>query len=182
MMKVLILTGSPHPQGTTALLADEFMAGAKGAGHEVVRFDTAKLDIHPCLGCSHCRNNEGRCVYDDDMNQIFPHLLAADVVVLVTPLYYFGMTAQLKRVIDRYFSVNPILRNTPKQLYLLAACGDKEEWAMDALVLHYRTLCRYLQWREAGMVLAIGAYTRKDAENTNYPLMARNLGAGLHIR
>ena len=179
-MKVLMLTGSPHPQGTTALLADEFMGGAKEAGHEVVRFNTAELDIHPCLGCSHCRNNEGRCVYEDDMNQIFPHLLAADVVVLVTPLYYFGMTAQLKRVIDRYFSVNPILRSKPKQLYLLAACGDKEEWAMEALVLHYRSICRYLQWREAGMLLAIGAYTRKDAENTSYPLRARKLGAGLH--
>jgi Multimeric flavodoxin WrbA len=178
-MKVLILTGSPHSQGTTALLADEFSVGAKEVGHEVVRFDTAKLDIHPCLGCYHCGNNDGKCVYDDDMKQIFPHLLDTDAVVLVTPLYYFGMTAQLKKVIDRYFSVNPMLRKNPKQLYLLAACGDKERWAMDALVEHYRALCRYLNWQEGGMVLAIGAYTRKDAEVSDYPMTARNLGSGL---
>lgn len=181
-MKVLILTGSPHPQGTTALLADEFSAGAKEAGHEIVRIDAAKLDIHPCLGCFHCRNNEGRCVYEDDMRQIYPHLLAAEAVVLVTPLYYFGMTAQLKRVIDRFFSVNQALRKTSKQLLLLAACGDKEEWAMDALVLHFQTLCRYLHWQEGEKVLAIGAYTRKDAEASDFPMLARNAGSGLRTR
>lgn len=45
-MKVLILAGSPHPHGTTAFLVDEFCIGAKEAGHEVARFDTAKLEIH----------------------------------------------------------------------------------------------------------------------------------------
>ncbi|KJR45797.1 Multimeric flavodoxin WrbA family protein [Desulfosporosinus sp. I2] len=178
-MKILTLTGSPHSQGTTALLADEVCAGAKEAGHEVVRFETGKLDIHPCLGCFHCRKNDGRCVYDDDMTQIYPHLLTADAVILVTPLYYFGMTAQLKRTIDRFFSVNPLLRKTSKQLFLVAACGDKEAWAMDALVAHFQTLSRYLHWQEGGKVLAIGAYTRKDVEDSDYPIMARNLGAGL---
>ncbi|AJE09338.1 flavodoxin family protein [Clostridium botulinum] len=113
-MKALILTGSPHPHGTTAFLADEFSIGAKEAGHEVVRFDTAKLEIDPCIGCYYCRKNDGRCVYDDDMSQIYPHLMTADAVVLVTPLYYFSMTAQLKRTIDRFFAVNPVLRDTQK--------------------------------------------------------------------
>jgi len=181
-MKVLILTGSPHLQGTTALLADEVSVGAQEAGNEVVRFDSAQLDIHPCIGCFHCRKNDGRCVQDDDMIQIYPHLLTADVIVLVTPVYYFGMTAQLKRVVDRFFSVNPILRETPKQLSLVAACGDKDEWATDALVTHFRTICRYMNWREGGMVLARGAYTRKDVEDTDYPMMARSLGAGSGTR
>lgn len=50
-MKVLVLTGSPHSQGTTAFLADEFCDGSKEAGHEIVRFETAKLNIHPCPCC-----------------------------------------------------------------------------------------------------------------------------------
>lgn len=178
-MKVLIITGSPHSKGTTALLADEVSAGAKEAGHEVIRIETAKLDLHPCLGCYHCRDNDGRCVYNDDMTLIYPHLLTADVIILVTPLYYFGMTAQLKRVVDRFFAINPILRKAPKQLHLLAACGDKDKWAMDALVVHFQTLCRYLHWQEGEKVLAIGAYTREDLKDSDYPTLARNLGAEL---
>ena len=176
-MKVLILTGSPHTHGTTSLLADEVLNGAKEAGHEVVRFDTAKLDIHPCLGCDYCRKNDGQCIYDDDMTQIYPHLLDADVIVLVTPVYYFGLTAQLKRTIDRFYSVNSILLETPKRMLLVAACGDKEEWAIEPLVEHYKAICRYLHWQEGGTVLAIGAYTRSDVEGSVYQVMARELGA-----
>ncbi len=176
-MKVLVLTGSPHMQGTTAFLADEFCTGAKEAGHEVVRFETAKMDIHPCTGCFHCRRNNGKCVYDDDMSKIYPHLLAADTVALVTPLYYFGMTAQLKRTIDRFFSVNSILREKSKKLLLLAAGSDKDDWAMEALTAHVHTMCRYLHWQQGGMVLALGSSTRKDVEGSRYQALARELGA-----
>lgn len=178
-MKVLVLTGSPHLQGTTAFLADEFCIGANSSGHEIVRFDTAKLNILPCIGCSYCRKNEGKCVYDDDMSQIYPHLLTADAVVLVTPLYYFNMSAQLKRTIDRFFSVNPILRSTPKKLFLIAAGGDKDDWAMDALKANFHAMCRYLHWQEGGMLLALGSSTRKDVENSEYQMMAKSLGAKL---
>jgi multimeric flavodoxin WrbA len=178
-MKVLVLTGSPHKQGTTAFLASEFCAGATEAGHEIIRFDTAKLDIHPCIACYHCRNNDGKCIYNDDMLQIYPHLLEADAIVLVTPLYYFGMTAQLKRVIDRFFSVNALLRQSPKKLLLISAGNDNDSSAMDAIIAHYRTLCRYLNWQEGGMVLALGADTRADVENSAYQLMSRDLGASL---
>ncbi|MHC1719211.1 MAG: flavodoxin family protein [Clostridiaceae bacterium] len=178
-MKVLILAGSPHIGGTTALLADEFESGAMGAGHKIVRFDTAKLDVHPCIGCYYCRSNDGKCVYKDDMVKIYPELLTADAVVLSTPLYYFGMTAQLKSAVDRFFAINPLLRESRKKLYLLAAGNDTEAWAMDALKAHYYTLCRYLRWEEGGMVLAAGANSRKDVENSEYQKMARSLGAGL---
>lgn len=179
-MKVLVLTGSPHIKGTTALLADEFCNGAKESGHEVIRFDTAKLNINPCLGCGHCRKNDGKCVYkDDDMTKIYPHLLSANAVVLVTPLYYFGMSAQLKRTVDRFFAVNSSLREKSKKLLLIAACGDKDDWAMDALTAHYHAISHYLKWQESGSVLAIGAYTREDAENSEYPAMARKLGLKL---
>jgi multimeric flavodoxin WrbA len=178
-MKALVLTGSPHLHGTTAFLADEFCRGAEGAGHEVVRFDTSKLDIHPCIGCFHCRKNAGRCVYNDDMSQIYPHLLSADAIVLVTPLYYFSMTAQLKRTIDRFFSVNPILRETPKKLFLIAAGNDKDDWAMDALKANYHAMCNYLHWKDGGMVLAFGANKKEDVKNTEYQSLARELGVSL---
>lgn len=176
-MKVVVLTGSPHTNGTTSFLADEFSSGAMKSGHEVVRFDTAKLKLNPCIGCDHCRKNEGKCVYEyDDMIEIILHLLTADAVVLVTPLYYFGMTSQLKRVIDRFYSVNALLRENSKKLYLIAAGADTDEWAMDGIKAHYKCLCNYLHWQESGMLLAYGLSTRQDAENSEYKLMARKLG------
>ncbi|SET64266.1 NADPH-dependent FMN reductase [Natronincola peptidivorans] len=158
---------------------DAFCAGAKEGGHEVVRFATAKLNVHPCIGCYYCRENDGRCIYDDDMSQIYPHLLTADVIVLVTPVYYFNITAQLKGTIDRFFSVNSVLRDNPKKLFLIAACTDKDKWAMDALKANYYAMCHYLHWQEGGMVLAFGASTRKDVENSECKKMAKNLAAQL---
>lgn len=178
-MKILVLTGSPHFNGTTAFLADEFCIGAREAGHEVIHFDTAKLDIHPCIGCYHCCKNGGRCVYDDDMAQIYPHLMTADAVVLATPLYYFNMTAQLKRAVDRFFAVNPILHESPKKIYLISAGNDRDDWAMDTLKANIHALCRYLNWQEGGMVLALGVNTREDVENSEYKVMARELGASI---
>lgn len=178
-MRILILTGSAHLHGTTALLADEFCIGAKEAGHQVVRFDTAKLNIHPCIGCRHCRRNDGKCVYDDDMSQIYPHLMTADTIVLVTPLYYYGITAQLKSAVDRFFSLDPLLRGTPKKLLLICAGSDTDDWAMDALKVQFYALCRYHQWQAGGTVLALGLSTKQDAENSAYKAAARDLGATL---
>lgn len=179
-MRILVLTGSPHKAGTTAFLADEFCSGAMESGHEVIRIDTAKLKVNPCLGCNYCRKHDGKCVHEyDDMIEIIIHLLNADVLVLVSPLYYFGMTAQLKTVIDRFYSVNSLLRESPKKLYLIAAGSDTDDWAMDAIDIYYKTLCKYLRWQEGGLLLCYGLGTRQDAENSEYKEMARKMGRKL---
>lgn len=100
-MKITMITGSPHKKGTTALLAESFSKGAKEAGHEVFRFDAAYKKIHPCIACDKCRDsNDGGCVFKDDMAELNPRLLEADMVVLVSPIYYYDITAQIKAVID----------------------------------------------------------------------------------
>lgn len=179
-MKILMLTGSPHPAGASALLADEYTAGAEAAGHQVLRFNAAQLDIHPCIGCDHCRQpaSAGRCVFEDDMQAIYPHLLDADVVTLVTPLYYFDMTAQLKTVVDRFYAVNPELRNTPHRFELLAVSGADADWLMDAMVPHYKTMGRYLHWPCRPPLLAVGYPKRADIENSEWPAKARAYGQG----
>ena len=89
-MKILVITGSPHKKGTSALLADNFIAGALKAGHEVFRFDTIFQVTQPCLACYYCRKNNHKCIQEDDMELIWDKLIAADMVVFVTPDYYFG--------------------------------------------------------------------------------------------
>lgn len=91
MKKIVILNGSPRTNGNTKALIECFTKGAKSAGNEVTCFDLQKMNIHGCLGC--CKggqNPESPCVQKDDMQQIYPVYREADVVVLASPMYYWG--------------------------------------------------------------------------------------------
>lgn len=178
-MKILILNGSPHKKGTTALMISEFKCGAEENGHTVTVFHTAEENIHACTACDHCRTSDSGCVFKDGMDKLNPLLMDADLVVFSTPLYYFGMSAQIKTVIDRFYANNQVLREHKKKAVLLAACGDTDDWAMDALKLHYEAVCHYLHWENAGILLGIGMYTRDDIEHSSYPEKAYELGKSL---
>ena len=95
-MKIVVLGGSPNKKGSTHILADCFRQGAEEAGHAVEMIDIAHADIHPCIGCIHC-GYEGPCVQKDDVEIIRKKILDADMLVFATPLYYYGMSAQLKK-------------------------------------------------------------------------------------
>ena len=106
-MNILMITSSPHHQNASSstLLAGHFSKGAQEAGHTVTFFDAGHADLHPCLGCGHC-GTAGPCVHKDDMAQARSAILSCDMLVFVTPLYYFGMSAQLKMLIDRFYAFN----------------------------------------------------------------------------
>ena len=177
-MKITVITGSPHRKGTSALLADEFIRGAKESGHKVFRFDAAFETLHPCLGCGRC-GSTGRCVHQDSMETLLPHLKEADVVVFVTPLYYFGMSAQLKMVIDRFYAVNSDLMGSSKKSILLATAYDDQDWTFKALEGHYQTVVAYLGWNNIGVLLAGGCGDRRAAKARSYPIKAYEMGKNL---
>ncbi len=178
-MKIVMLTGSPHRQGTSALLADEFIAGASSKGHTVVRFDTAFEKVGPCRACYYCNEHNGECIQQDAMQKILPEVLSADMLVLVTPLYYYNMTAQLKTVIDRMMPRREELRKHRMKTAMLVTCGSNTDWNMDAVMAQYKVLQQYLPWEDQGVVLAKHVFARKDIEGTAYPAAARALGASL---
>ena len=93
--------GSPNPRGSTYLLADAFCRGAQECGHAVKRIDVAHARLALCGGCVAC-GYDGPCVQQDDMEWIGAAIVQADMLVLATPLYYYGMSAQLKTAIDRF--------------------------------------------------------------------------------
>jgi len=99
-MKVLAVSGSPRRKGNTEVLLDAFLEGVMGAGGipEVVR--VADLRIQACIGCGGCEKT-GECVLDDDMQLLYPKIHAAHKVVLVSPIYFYGITAQAKAFVDR---------------------------------------------------------------------------------
>lgn len=178
-MKIVMLTGSPHRQGTSALLADEFIAGASSKGHTIVRFDTAFEKVGPCQACYYCDDHNGECIQQDAMQKILPEVLSADMLVLVTPLYYFNMTAQLKTVLDRLMPQRVAPRKHPMKSAMLVTCGSNTDWNMDAIMAHYKVLQQYLPWEDQGVILAKNVFARKDIEGTDYPTAARALGISL---
>ncbi len=126
-MKILVLKGSPHVNGTTARLADTFIKGAKeNKNNEIEVVDVAHAKLNPCLGCDHCAMN-GTCIHKDDGEEILSKILHYDLIVLVTPVYYFGMPAQLKTLVDRFYSKNgQITRKHLKVIYISAAWNNDD--------------------------------------------------------
>lgn len=177
-MKVVIVTSSPHRAGTSALLADRFEAGAKEAGHEIFRFNAGlEEDIHPCKGCDFC-GMDGPCVQKDAIEKkLIGKLVEADVIALITPLYYYGMSVQLKMVVDRFYSRTGKI--TGKKSLLMATAYNSADWTMNALVDHYDTLVRYMNWKDLGKVLAIGCGSRSLVEKSKFPEQAYVLGKNL---
>ena len=178
-MKILVLTGSPHENGTTAALAKNFIKGCITSGHTVEEVSAAKSKVSPCISCNTCRKNGGNCIYQDDMNDIKAKILSADLIVLVSPLFYFGFTAQMKTVIDRFYAFNSELRAKNQSAILLSAGGDSNKWVMDGIKTHFDVLCKYLNWNNKGSVLAFGCSTAEEIEKTQYLKEAMELGQSL---
>jgi len=99
-MFVLGLQGSPRHNGNTSILLSAFLAEAERLGAHVRHLDIARKNISPCQECGTCEK-EGFCSIDDDMQQIYPLLRQADIIVMATPIFFYGPTAQMKALIDR---------------------------------------------------------------------------------
>ncbi len=177
-MKVTVITGSPHKKGTSNLLAEKFIEGAKEAGHEVSRFDAAFENVKPCMACEYCSSHEGECVHNDSMNTLSKKLLETDLIVFVTPLYYFGMSAQIKAVIDRFHAINAKIAGKKKTM-LLATSYGANDWTMEALEKMYESILRYLGWQDTGKLFAIGCPVRGVIEQSDYPQQAYEMGKAI---
>ena len=177
-MKIVVLMGSPNIKGSTSILVDAFQKGAKESGHEVEVIDVCHGNIHPCIGCVKC-GYEGPCVQKDDVEIIKKKLLNCDMVVFATPLYDYGMSAQLKIVIDRFCAYNSSLTGRHLRSALLTVAWNADEWTFDALKAHYQTLVRYLDFKDCGMVLGHGCGTPSMTRNSRYPDLAYQLGKSL---
>ncbi len=101
MTKILALLGSPKPQGTNSLLIDEVLRGAAANGDvEVQKILLNKLKLVPCQSCDCCLHT-GRCCVRDDMESIYEKIMAMDAFIFAAPVYFNGMSAQAKAVVDR---------------------------------------------------------------------------------
>ena len=179
---ILVLTGSPRKDGNSELLADAFIKGAIGSGHKVNKFETAFKNIHGCKACEACWNNGKACVFDDDFIELAPFLNAADVIVLCTPVYWFGMTAQIKLAIDRLYSyMSPKSPNklNIKESCLIACAEDSDEEVFDGTAGTYKGIVNYLKWKDCGILTVPSVHKAGDVLRTEYILKAEEMGKNI---
>jgi len=101
-MKVLGIVGSPRKNGNTEILVKEALESARKLGAEIEMINITGLNITPCDGCESC-DTTGKCKIEDDMQVIYTKLLQSDGIIFGSPVYYWGVTAQMKAIIDRTF-------------------------------------------------------------------------------
>ncbi len=137
-----------------------YRTSEKAAGHEAACFDLQKMNIHGCLGC--CKGGKEKdspCVQKDDMSRIYPVYEKSDIVVLASPMYYWGISGQLKCAFDRLFAVaelTPNYENPKKDCILLMASEGNTESNFAPVRAFYEGLTSHLGWKNIGIVYAGG--------------------------
>lgn len=129
---VLIISTSPRRGGNSETLADEFARGAAEAGNNVEKICIYDKNINFCRGCLVCQNTE-KCVIEDDMHRILETMIKSDVIVFATPVYFYGMSGQMKTILDR---TNPLFPSDYafQDIYLLATAADSDKNSMDGAI------------------------------------------------
>lgn len=173
-MNIVILAGSPRKWGNTDTLVDAFVRGAsKNNQVEVVSVHDYK--VNPCIGCNACFKSENNaCVQTDDMQVVYEKLSKAEMLVIASPVYFYGISSQLKAIIDRCH--NPIRDsfNIKKTALLLVGAASLPE-LFDSIITEYNLCRNYFGWEHVGQVLArgvcnIGDIKESDALNEAYQL------------
>lgn len=123
-MKILAISCSPRSNGNTVAMLEEVLGAAEERGADVELYSVAGKDIQPCDGCWTCAET-GRCHITDDTAALLEKMLAADGIVFGVPVYFHGMSAQAKAIIDRTISLNTPERSlTNKVLGVVASAGS----------------------------------------------------------
>lgn len=172
-MKIIVISGSAHADGASTYLADRFVAGAHVAGQQVDRYNVVDHQTNFVM----VAENEDPIPQDDDCAQLLTKVTQADLVVLVTPVYYYAMSSLLKTVVDRFYDINITLKRMDKQIMMLATAYDPDEHVFDSMKINYRQLANYLGWHDAGTVWDHGALTHPAIDR--YGQQAYDLGAQL---
>lgn len=178
MSKIIVLVGSMRKGGNTDLLAQAFTKGAsKKNSVEVI--SVADYKVNPCIGCNSCfTREENKCFQNDDMSVIYDKLRTADIVVIASPVYFYGISAELKAIVDR---LHTPMRNEfqIKKLALLLVGAATLPNLFDAIKLQYQLVLDFFHLENIGMVLVRGVKEKGDIEGNIALKEAYELGQSI---
>lgn len=129
---VLILSSSPRRGGNSDRLCDAFLQGCKDAGHTVEKIFLKDKHINYCTGCGICSMYGKPCPQKDDAAEVIEKMIAADVIVMATPVYFYTMSAQMKTLIDRCCARYTEITN--KNFYFIVTAAEPSIPAMERTI------------------------------------------------
>lgn len=159
-MKILVLNGSPRLHGNTAAMVDAFVNGAMENGHKVTVVNVCQKKIAGCLACEYCHTKgERKCIQQDDMQEIYPILDEAEMIVLASPIYYHGFTGQLQCAINRIYALDKP-KNLKKAALLLSSGSDH---VYSGVIYEYQnSFLNYLKLEDMGIFSAYGRQNHSE--------------------
>lgn len=159
-MKIIVLNGSPRPNGNTAAMVAAFKEGALEKGHEVEVFNTAQMKINGCLACEYCHTKgEGKCIQQDDMQKVYPVLAEAEMIVLASPVYYHTFSGQLLCAINRIYALDKPARL--KKATMLLSSGSDGVYG-GAQYTYDNSFLDYLKLEDMGVIRAFGKQNKSE--------------------
>jgi multimeric flavodoxin WrbA len=173
--KVLILSASPRKGGNSDLLCDQFLLGAEESGNEAEKIFLRERKINHCLACGACQSNGGKCVQKDDMAEVLDKMLAADVLVMATPVYFYSMNGQMKTLIDRTYARYTQIRD--KEMYFIMAAAVSNKNALQRTLEGFRGFTSCLGGaKEKGIIYGTGAWKAGDIKGSKAITLAYEMG------
>ncbi len=180
MKKILVISASGRKGGNSDTLCDEFIRGAKEAGHKVEKIRLAEKNLGYCTGCYACQKLH-RCVQKDDGNEIVEKMLEADAIVLATPVYFYSMNGYMKTLIDRTVSRwDEFGKFKGTEFYLVITAADESREMMHSTLEALRGFMRDCMEGsiEKKVVYGTGAYEAGAIKSL--PAMREAYEAGLN--
>lgn len=176
--RVLILSSSPRQHGNSDTLCDEFLRGAREAGHDAEKIFLRDRTIYYCTGCGTCTEPGRSCPQYDDAREIIEKMVGADVIVLASPVYFYAMSAQMKTLIDRCCS--EYLRMSNKEFYFIITAAEQDKGAMERVIEGFRGFLDCLEGaRERGTIYGLGVW--KMHEIDGHPALREAYEAGRNL-
>lgn len=178
MKNILVIEGSPRVGGNTDILSDAFIRGAEEAGHTVEKVYLARQNIGYCVDCEACRTCSGGCVRRDDFAALAGRVVASDVLVFASPVYFYSVTAQLKTFFDRCYSLHGVLAS--KECYFITAGAAPAASYFQTLIDTYHGFIRCFEnMEDRGVILGIDAKAKGSVEDS--PAVEEAYRAGLAV-
>ncbi len=172
--KVLVLSASPRKGGNSDQLCDQFMLGAKEAGNLTEKIFLRDKKIGYCTGCGSCVASHN-CVQKDDMAEVLEKMIAADVIVMATPVYFYTMNGQMKTMIDRTCPRYTEISN--KEIYFIVTAADSKKQAMERTLEGFRGFTSLLSGaKEKGIIYGTGAWNMGDIIGSKAMVQAHEMG------
>lgn len=176
MKKIVVLTGSPRKDGNSSSMADSFVKAAEGRGFDVARFDANEMNIGCCQACDGCFGGDFACIFDDDFNRIAADIEESIGIVFVSPVYWYTFSAQIKAVIDKFYSFCVGGKNfASKKSALISCCEEDDMGTFDGIKFSYEKTIELLQCEHVGYVLVPGVNGVGDIDKTDGGVQAARL-------